>query len=85
MSEIVTVRFSALPSAPQLGKQRMFKISASQPFETVVNFLRRKLGLKETETVLLYINSVFSPGLDEGVGNLWRVSKCFDNRRRKQG
>ena len=22
-----------------------------------------------------YVNSVFAPGLDEGVGNLWRVSQ----------
>jgi len=24
--------------------------------------------------VFCYVNSVFAPGLDEGVGNLWRVS-----------
>ena len=24
-----------------------------------------------------YVNSVFAPGLDEGVGNLWRVSVSF--------
>ncbi|KAK2761623.1 Ubiquitin-like protein [Arachnomyces sp. PD_36] len=69
----VTVRFQPLPSAPIL-KTRIFKISASQKFETVVKFLRKKLDCKDTDTVFCYINSVFAPGLDEGVGGLWR---CF--------
>jgi ubiquitin-like protein ATG12 len=30
--------------------------------------------LKDHESVFCYVNSVFAPGLDEGVGNLWRVS-----------
>jgi ubiquitin-like protein ATG12 len=42
-----------------------------------VRFLRRKLGLAEHEGVFCYVNSVFAPGLDEGVGNLWRVSFLF--------
>lgn len=36
-------------------------------------FLRKKLGA-ENGAVFCYVNSVFAPGLDEGVGNLWRVS-----------
>ena len=46
----------------------------------MVNFLRKKLGVKEHEALFCYINSVFAPGLDEGVGNLFRVSSvlfCF--------
>lgn len=39
-----------------------------------MRFLRKKLALKEEEGVFCYVNSVFAPGLDEGVGNLWRVS-----------
>ena len=27
--------------------------------------------------VFCYVNSVFAPGLDEGVGGLWRVSGVF--------
>lgn len=27
--------------------------------------------------VFCYVNSVFAPGLDEGVGGLWRVSLFF--------
>ncbi|KAJ5495941.1 Ubiquitin-like protein ATG12 [Penicillium diatomitis] len=69
----VTVRFQPLPSAPIL-KNRVFKISASQKFETVVRFLRKKLDCKDTDSVFCYVNSVFAPGLDEGVGGLWRVS-----------
>lgn len=70
---IVTVRFQPLASAPIL-KNRVFKISASQKFETVVNFLRKKLNCKDTDSVICYVNSVFAPRLDEGVGGLWRVS-----------
>lgn len=72
-SHIVTVRFHPLPSAPIL-RNRVFKISASQKFETVVRFLRKKLDCKDSESVCCYVNSVFSPGLDESVGGLWRVS-----------
>ncbi|GLA12723.1 ubiquitin-like protein [Aspergillus niger] len=72
-SAAVTVRFQPLPSAPIL-KNRVFKISASQKFETVVKFLRKKLDCKESDSVFCYVNSVFAPGLDEGVGGLWR---CF--------
>ncbi|OKL56338.1 Ubiquitin-like protein ATG12 [Talaromyces atroroseus] len=71
----VTVRFQPLPSAPILRKT-VFKISASQKFETVVNFLRKKLDCKDTDSVFCYINSVFAPSLDEGIGGLWR---CFKN------
>ena len=67
------VRFQAVGSAPIL-RQKVFKVSASQKFETVVNFLRKKLDCKPTDSVFLYVNSVFAPGLDEGVGNLYRVS-----------
>lgn len=68
----VTVRFQPLPSAPIL-KNRVFKVSATQKFETVVKFLRKKLDCKDTDSVFCYVNSVFAPGLDEGVGGLWRV------------
>ncbi|KAL6238829.1 ubiquitin-like protein ATG12 [Aspergillus navahoensis] len=73
----VTVRFQPLASAPIL-KNRVFKISASQKFETVVNFLRKKLNCKDTDSVICYVNSVFAPGLDEGVGGLWRCFKTDD-------
>ncbi|BDD56682.1 Ubiquitin-like protein [Monascus purpureus] len=73
----VTVRFHPLPSAPIL-KNRVFKISASQKFETVVKFLRKKLNCKDTDSVFCYVNSVFAPGLDEGVGGLWRCFKSDD-------
>ncbi|GAM89838.1 hypothetical protein ANO11243_078770 [Dothideomycetidae sp. 11243] len=69
----ITVRLSPLPATPSLRQPR-FKISSTQRFEAVVRFLRRKLALKDHESVFCYVNSCFAPGLDEGVGNLWR---CF--------
>ncbi|KAJ5237564.1 Autophagy-related protein 12 [Penicillium chrysogenum] len=73
----VTVRFQPLPSAPIL-RNRVFKVSASQKFETVVKFLRKKLDCKDTDSVFCYVNSVFAPGLDEGMGGLWRCFKTDD-------
>ncbi|OCL08874.1 APG12-domain-containing protein [Glonium stellatum] len=69
----LTVRFQPVGSAPHL-QQRVFKVSSAQRFETVVRFLRRKLGVRDSDSVFCYVNSVFAPGLDEGIGNLWR---CF--------
>lgn len=72
----VSVRFQPIGSAPIL-KQRVFKISASSRFSVVLNFLRKKLAIKDGDGLFLYVNSVFAPGLDEGVGNLFRVRLCF--------
>ena len=68
----VTVRFQPVGSAKPL-KQRVFKISSTQRFEAVITFLRKRLGVEPKDSVFCYINRVFAPGLDENVGNLWRV------------
>lgn len=82
----VTIRFQAVGSAPQLT-QRIFKVSSANRFESVVGFLAKKLakaaggGGGEGPTqggVFCYVNSVFAPGLDEGVGGLWRCFKTDD-------
>lgn len=69
----VTIRLQPIGSAPHLT-QRIFKLGTNSTFATIVRFLRRRLGIKEHESVFCYVGSVFSPGLDEGVGNLW---SCF--------
>lgn len=66
------IRLHALPGAPPLA-QKVFKCNASNRFESVVVFLRKRLGLRVDEGVVCYVNSVFAPGLDEGVGGLWKV------------
>ncbi|KAL2354948.1 ubiquitin-like autophagy protein Apg12-domain-containing protein [Cryomyces antarcticus] len=75
----VTIRLQPIASAPAL-RQRVFKISSSQPFEAVIKFLRRKLAaaLREHESVFCYINNVFAPSPDENVGNLWRCFRSGD-------
>ncbi|KEF51741.1 autophagy-like protein 12 [Exophiala aquamarina CBS 119918] len=73
----VSVRFQPIGSAPIL-KQKVFKISASSRFSVVLNFLRKKVGVREGDGLFLYVNSVFAPGLDEGVGNLFRCFKVDD-------
>jgi len=69
----VTVRLQPLGSAPHLT-QRVFKLSANQRFDTIVRFLRKRLGVQDHESVFCYVGNVFAPALDEGVGNLWTVS-----------
>ncbi|MCJ1243585.1 Ubiquitin-like protein [Trapelia coarctata] len=68
----VKIRFQPIGSAPALA-QKVFKVSATNRFEAVVSFLRKKLGAGREESVFCYVNSVFAPGLDEGVGGLWKV------------
>lgn len=71
------MRFKAVGSAPIL-KQQVYKISAAQRFETVVKFLRAKLKCGPRESVFCYVNSVFAPGLDEVVGNLFKVRPVLE-------
>jgi hypothetical protein len=70
---LVTIRLHPIGNAPNL-KQRIFKLSTTTTFGTIVRFLRKRLGVKDHEGVYCYIGNVFSPSLDEGVGNLWSVS-----------
>ncbi|KAL8951536.1 MAG: hypothetical protein Q9222_002507 [Ikaeria aurantiellina] len=79
---IVTIRLQPIGSAPQL-RQKVFKINSKNRFETVVTFLRNRLFKNQPENagsghVFCYVNSVFAPGLDEGVGGLWRCFKTDD-------
>lgn len=76
LTQTVTIRLHPIGNAPAL-KQRVFKLSTDKRFETIVRSLRKKLGVKEHESVFCYVGNVFSPALDEGVGNLWSVSLNF--------
>ncbi|CAG8536420.1 12191_t:CDS:2 [Ambispora leptoticha] len=70
----VVVRFRAIGNAPIL-KQNFYKITASNQFKAVIQFLRRELNYKASDPLFLYINSAFSPAPDEIVSNL---HKCFN-------
>ncbi|KAF9514576.1 hypothetical protein BS47DRAFT_1328776 [Hydnum rufescens UP504] len=69
----VIVRFRAVGNAP-IMKQNYYKITASNPFQTVIQFLRKELGWKPTDPLFTYINMTFSPAPDDTVNNLF---KCF--------
>ncbi|KAF2098175.1 APG12-domain-containing protein [Rhizodiscina lignyota] len=75
--EKVTVRLVPLGAAKPL-KQNRFKITASKRFDTVIRNLRRRVGVREAESIFCYINQTFSPAPDEGVGNLWKCFKTND-------
>ncbi|ORX62392.1 APG12-domain-containing protein [Hesseltinella vesiculosa] len=69
----VIVRFCAIGNAPIL-KQSYYKITASNKFQTVIQFLRRELKYQGTDPLFLYINSAFAPAPDEQLSSLY---KCF--------
>jgi ubiquitin-like protein ATG12 len=71
---IVTVRFKAIGQTPVL-RQQVYQISAGQRFEVVANFLRNRLRFQTADSLFLYVNSAFSPPMDETVGNLYSVSR----------
>lgn len=77
--EKIVVRFQALPGAPALPtKNPVVKVGKNQNFGSVVAWLRKRLGVKGENGLFVYVNKVFAPGLDEGVGGLWRCFKIED-------
>ncbi|XP_074558237.1 ubiquitin-like protein ATG12 [Curcuma longa] len=71
----VVVHLRATGDAPIL-KQAKFKISGSDKFSKVIEFLRRQL---HRDTLFVYINSSFSPNPDELVIDLYN-SFGFDSK-----
>jgi len=67
----IIVRFKAVGNAP-IMKQNFYKITASNRFQTVIQFLRKELGWKAGEPLFTYINLAFSPAPDDTVTNLYR-------------
>ncbi|CAO3633432.1 unnamed protein product [Mucor fragilis] len=73
-SSKVVIVFRAIGNAPIL-KQKVFKLAASNKFQTVIQFLRKELRYQGPDPLFLYINSAFSPSPDETISNL---HKCFN-------
>ncbi|KAI0029225.1 autophagy protein 12, partial [Vararia minispora EC-137] len=67
----VVVRFKAVGNAP-IMKQNFFKVTVSNRFQAVIQFLRKELGWKQGEPLYTYINLAFSPAPDDTVANLYR-------------
>ncbi|KAI5122828.1 hypothetical protein M0805_003123 [Coniferiporia weirii] len=67
----VVVRFKAVGNAP-IMKQNFYKITASNRFQTVIQFLRKELGWKSGDALFTYINLAFSPAPDDTVSNLFK-------------
>ncbi|KAH8110161.1 ubiquitin-like protein Atg12 [Phellopilus nigrolimitatus] len=53
-------------------KQNFYKITASNRFQTVIQFLRKELGWKSADALFTYINLAFSPAPDDTVSNLFK-------------
>ncbi|KAK0450290.1 APG12-domain-containing protein [Desarmillaria tabescens] len=69
--EKVIVRFKAVGNAP-IMKQNFFKITSSNRFQAVIQFLRKELAWKAGEPLHTYINLAFSPAPDDTVSNLYK-------------
>ncbi|KAK9149193.1 hypothetical protein Scep_007950 [Stephania cephalantha] len=67
-SRKVVVHLRATGDAPIL-KQAKFKISGTDKFAKVIEFLRRQL---HRDTLFVYINSAFSPNPDELITDLYK-------------
>ncbi|KAI9495741.1 ubiquitin-like autophagy protein Apg12-domain-containing protein [Zychaea mexicana] len=70
----VLVLFNAIGNAPIL-KQKLYKITASNKFQMVIQFLRKQLRYQGSDPLFLYINSAFAPAPDEIVGSLYKSFK----------
>ncbi len=68
----VIIRLKAIGSAPIL-KHQVFKLSSTNTFSRVVQFIKKELGLKEQDGLFLYCNSAFIPQPDEILGDLDRL------------
>lgn len=67
----VVVRFKAVGNAP-IMRQNFYKITASNRFQAVIQFLRKELGWKTGDALFTYINLAFSPAPDDTVSNLYK-------------
>ncbi|KAF8880630.1 APG12-domain-containing protein [Infundibulicybe gibba] len=67
----VIVRFKAVGNAP-IMKQNFYKITSSNRFQAVIQFLRKELGWKSGDPLFTYINLAFSPAPDDTVSNLYK-------------
>ncbi|RXW20401.1 hypothetical protein EST38_g5453 [Candolleomyces aberdarensis] len=68
----VVVRFKAVGNAP-IMKQNFYKITSSNRFQAVIQFLRKELGWQAGEPLFTYINLSFSPAPDDTVANLFKA------------
>uniref|UniRef100_A0A803LDE3 Ubiquitin-like protein ATG12 n=1 Tax=Chenopodium quinoa TaxID=63459 RepID=A0A803LDE3_CHEQI len=69
----IVIHLRATGDAPIL-KQQKFKVSGTDKFASVIDFLRRQL---HKDTLFVYINSAFSPNPDESVIDLYNTYRVY--------
>ncbi|KAG0303116.1 hypothetical protein BGZ98_006985 [Dissophora globulifera] len=69
----VVVRFKGVGGVPVM-KNNLFKITGNRKFSAVIQFLRKEINYKNSDPLVFYVNSAFSPAPDEIVGDLFQ---CF--------
>ncbi|VDB96686.1 unnamed protein product [Peniophora sp. CBMAI 1063] len=68
----VAILFKAIGNAPVMLNNE-YKITASNPFQAIVIFLRKHIGWRAGDPLFTYINQSFAPAPDDNVGNLYRA------------
>ena len=65
----VTVRFRPVGNTKRL-RTPAFNVSCENKFGTLVNYLRRQIGVAAEQPLFCYINSSFAPSLDAEIAVL---------------
>lgn len=74
LQEKVQIRFQPIGSISQISPS-VCKITATQPFSLVVQFLKKRL---KVDQVFCYVNNSFAPNPQLIVGNLWSQFRVDD-------
>jgi len=71
-TEKVVVVFKAIGNAPIMRKN-LYRVTAANQFQVVIQFLRKQLGWKAGDPLFTYINQSFCPTPDDTVSNLFKL------------
>jgi len=58
-------------AAPQLAKT-VFKIAGDKKLSTIINNVKKELGLQKSDSLYLFLRGSFAPAPDEQVYDLYR-------------
>jgi Ubiquitin-like autophagy protein Apg12 len=67
----VKIHLKPIGATPALAKSK-FKVPAAEPFVTILGFLRKQLGLSDSEALWCFLHSSFAPSPSCLVGDLFR-------------
>ncbi|OAF66943.1 hypothetical protein A3Q56_05322 [Intoshia linei] len=66
----VDILLNATGDAP-IMKNKKWKLDRAKTIESILEFIRNYLDLKDDQSMFIYINQAFAPALDSTIGNLY--------------